>query len=482
VKRQRREILGNVALRKALDEAIELDATYVPNSGNLGDGVIALGNSHLFDEWGLNFRSARFSRESIADAGNHLVLGGGGGMVRGLYYELGSYLLQLLKSGGTACILPSTIKDFGSEFVRYADQLTIFARERTTYDELLASGMPPSRVHLCHDLAFALNPIWIEAQKGTPPYGTLMAFREDDEQTFAPDRDENIDLSLFLNGSLWHDREFTEASVSRLAQFLASYASVKTNRLHIGILSFLLGVDLSMFDNSYGKNKSIFEYSLYQEVGVKFIGDEGKAEVDSETSISSPSWEGFRKKLAWYEKTRREWWEPQIEKLTNDLQSQAELRQDWFEPELNRLEAAAKVLEAEKNELSRSNDLLKEEVSQLEAGLAEAQTEIETLKRRVEDVGIRKDLELRDLQFKLSKVRGDYLHERSRVAAAGSQIKQLRQKIDDAKEETAKARKVSDDLWDTKVDWWEPELERRALQIERLEDENSRLRKALGEP
>lgn len=479
---QRREILGNVALRKALDEAMELGATYVPNSGNLGDGVIALGNGHLFDEWGLNFRIARFSRESIADAGNHLVLGGGGGMVRGLYYELGSYLLQFLKKGGTACILPSTIKDFGSEFVRYADQLTIFARERTTYDELLASGMPPARVHLCHDLAFALNPIWIEAQKGVPAYGTLTAFREDDEQTFAPHQDENIDLSLFLNGSLWHDREFTEVSVSRLAQFLASYAKVKTNRLHVGILSFLLGVDLSLFDNSYGKNKSIFEYSLYQEVRVKFIGDQGKVEADSERSVSSPSWEGFRKKLAWYEKTRREWWEPQIEKLTNDLQSQTELRQDWFEPELNRLQAATKIFEAEKNELSQNNDLLKVEVSQLEAGLADAQAEIETLKRRVADVGNSKDIELRDLRSKLAKVRGDYLHERSRVVAAGSQIKQLRQKIDDAKEETVNARKVSDELWDMKVDWWEPELERRALQIEQLEEENSRLRDVRGEP
>ena len=43
---------------------------------------------------------------------------------------------------------------------------------------------------------------------------------------------------------------------------MADYEEINTNRLHVAICCHLLNVRCYLFDNSYGKNKNIYDYIL----------------------------------------------------------------------------------------------------------------------------------------------------------------------------------------------------------------------------
>jgi pyruvyl transferase EpsO len=53
--------------------------------------------------------------------------------------------------------------------------------------------------------------------------------------------------------------------------FLSAYSYIYTTRLHAAILSVLLEKEFAFFDNSYGKNKGVFEAWLQDVDGIKFI-------------------------------------------------------------------------------------------------------------------------------------------------------------------------------------------------------------------
>jgi pyruvyl transferase EpsO len=54
--------------------------------------------------------------------------------------------------------------------------------------------------------------------------------------------------------------------------FLSAYSYVYTTRLHVAILSVLLGKGFAFFDNSYGKNRGLYETWMQDVDGIKFIG------------------------------------------------------------------------------------------------------------------------------------------------------------------------------------------------------------------
>ena len=48
-------------------------------------------------------------------------------------------------------------------------------------------------------------------------------------------------------------------------RFISKFKTVRTNRLHIGIMSAMLGRQVDLFDNSYGKIRDVFDYSLREQ-------------------------------------------------------------------------------------------------------------------------------------------------------------------------------------------------------------------------
>lgn len=70
---------------------------------------------------------------------------------------------------------------------------------------------------------------------------------------------------------IYADWVFRPHQVKKGVEFVSQYKKVYTTRLHVAILSLLLGKDIVFFDNSYGKNSSFFDTWLKGVDNLKFV-------------------------------------------------------------------------------------------------------------------------------------------------------------------------------------------------------------------
>lgn len=172
------------------------------------------------------------------------------------------------------------------------DNCDVFCREQDSADfcHTHATG---ARIHVCHDMAFYWSPscnarttrsFYLKALSnsryakfaakqafkgllyaGRITDGRLLAFRDDAERTLAIPHN-NVDVSAIYASMAcrvpFYDRWLAAAAANSLAAFLGLASEIHTNRLHIAILGTILGKSVSMFDNSYGKNRAVYEYSM----------------------------------------------------------------------------------------------------------------------------------------------------------------------------------------------------------------------------
>jgi len=81
-------------------------------------------------------------------------------------------------------------------------------------------------------------------------------------------------VSFNLNNSFsdgMYKKYFRKYFIMSGISFLSGYSYIYTTRLHVGILSILLGKEFSFFDNSYGKNKGFYDAWLQNVDTIKFI-------------------------------------------------------------------------------------------------------------------------------------------------------------------------------------------------------------------
>ena len=103
--------------------------------------------------------------------------------------------------------------------------------------------------------------------------GIMQFFRTDMEkrQGFI-NPENNKDLSNLIN---YDPTQRDMKKVFRTAyEFLGEinkYQVINTNRLHGSIGGFLMGKQVNLYDNSYGKNKSVYQYSLSGYTNIRFI-------------------------------------------------------------------------------------------------------------------------------------------------------------------------------------------------------------------
>ncbi len=75
---------------------------------------------------------------------------------------------------------------------------------------------------------------------------------------------------MILKLSDWYFHEHCRKQlVHEGVNFISRYSSIYTTRLHVGILSILLDKEVTIIDNSYGKNSSFFDTWLSDTDGVK---------------------------------------------------------------------------------------------------------------------------------------------------------------------------------------------------------------------
>lgn len=263
---------------------------YIPNQGNVGDGLIAASTVNLFEQEGLAFHSC--GQRIPSDAGEvALVYGGGGGFVP--YFGMLPHCVRLFSDPRIrrCVILPQSFKECDELLDVFDERFTVFCRERASYDYCVARN-GRAQFLLSYDMALAADADILKKRRLSLPFlqmedrawgrcmkrdiraslvtlpekGKLaVCLRRDPESTgqaeALADLPLNTDLSRY-SASMIDDVDHSFAYTRWLLEALEQPNVLLTDRLHLGIAGALLGKEVFLMDNIYGKISGIYELYL----------------------------------------------------------------------------------------------------------------------------------------------------------------------------------------------------------------------------
>lgn len=260
------------------------EIVFVPNPGNAGDSFINAATYQLFERLKVRFR---VGAASGTYPGCVVVYGGGGNMVAD--YTNAITLIQNNRAVAKALVvLPHTIDAFADTLAELGPNCFLFCREQRSY-AFVSQAVTAAHVFLSHDLALGADLPRIRREAKTAGQGggrqldrhrlrleliawrhllrtglrtaSLSAFRTDVEKTSLVIPADNFDASAIFAGRDMSPAACTQTTAT-LIRFLDRYEQVRTNRLHICIMSLMLGKRVEFHPNSYHKNQAIYEHSL----------------------------------------------------------------------------------------------------------------------------------------------------------------------------------------------------------------------------
>lgn len=236
----------------------------MPNGGNLGDALIAAATIQRFRKAGFAWSLIRGQRQTVTP--NDVLVFGGGGSLVSLYEGGVACVASLLQLGAPVVVLPQTVNGH-AEFWSSVPGVRVFCRDTASVEYLRQfRGVEAS---FADDMAFGLDLAeapFAEACSLAPGQtpncrkGTLLAFRGDAESAH-PVPEGNLDVSVLRQPS-FDSPESIEADAAEFVRIIASHAKIRTDRLHVAIAGGLLGIPTVMEDNSYGKNRAVYEASM----------------------------------------------------------------------------------------------------------------------------------------------------------------------------------------------------------------------------
>lgn len=303
-------------LAEVLDGTPEVALVMAPEHGNLGDSAIWSGTTALLDALGVvvtyvataaSYDSAQLRRHH--PAGPILVLGGGN--FGDLYRHTDLTRERVLHDFPERLIvqLPQSIsyRDGGASPAAHARRqqlrgrrnVVVFAREAASVAVArTALGIEP---RLSPDHAFALQGHMAALGREVPPVVDIVALlrtddeacvrwslpepsvditiadwpREDEPQRRKWSADQQRDWAMFqlwqaadpeaidrqlpMNAAVELINRVAATRTQRAGMILASGRVVVTDRLHAGLLGWMLGREVVLLPNSYFKNRSVFE-------------------------------------------------------------------------------------------------------------------------------------------------------------------------------------------------------------------------------
>lgn len=260
---------------------------YVPNVGNAGDALIATAAWQRFDRLGLR---PMVVRRSQLQPGDRAIYAGGGNLVPE-YRDCELFLHRCLKVGVSAAIvLPHSIRGH-AELLRSLDaRFTLVCREQPGL-RYVTEVAQTCHCFFAPDLALGIDVAKLFATcRGRPALGAgfariprqllkywswkrrirrvlpdstgrLTVFRCDAERMPGLSGNPEYDLSNHYGSPFRMRGEADQVSFDFL-QVIDRARIVETNRLHVGIGAALLGKEVILHDNSYGKLGAVFEASL----------------------------------------------------------------------------------------------------------------------------------------------------------------------------------------------------------------------------
>lgn len=254
---------------------------FVPNPGNAGDALINLGMYDLFNRLGVTY----IIGSPDGHYENRIVIYSGGGALVEQYPGSETFFHRTHKNCKAMVILPHTIRTHADLLAEMDERCFIFTREKRSY-EYVKTHKTRAQLFQAHDLAFFLDDRKIANLAWSWPYLTdpvrrgawarmvlkfaalaklrdpvLHSFRTDIEATDIDIPKLNYDMSqMFSSGDM--SFESCATTIKTLRSVMKRFTQVETNRLHIAVLAAIIGQRITMWDNSYGKNRDIYEHSI----------------------------------------------------------------------------------------------------------------------------------------------------------------------------------------------------------------------------
>ncbi|WP_445371854.1 polysaccharide pyruvyl transferase family protein [Methylomonas sp. HW2-6] len=259
---------------------------YIPNHGNAGDGLIAAAAWQLFDRLGL-LSSIQVNGE--ISPGDVVIFSGGGNFIPEYSQARNVIEKSLQQNVSKFILLPHSIRGNEDILQKLDKRFYLFCREKESYEHAQKYATN-ANVFLTHDLVFGLDLVqlnqrlninWLRLQLLLHPRllkaylnwrqallkikpksdGTMTLMRVDVEAKQAGKYPSELDISS--KHSSYYSQRFEADLIAR--EFLATLDQadhIISDRLHVSIASALLGKKLTMFDNSYGKNRNVFLNSM----------------------------------------------------------------------------------------------------------------------------------------------------------------------------------------------------------------------------
>jgi exopolysaccharide biosynthesis predicted pyruvyltransferase EpsI len=264
--------------------------TFLPNYGNMGDIVIAQAEYQFFDQF--NFQYNIFD----GTVPENLVLSGCGVFVKN-WQHCYQWKLELLQKREIKkiIILPSSFYDCPDLLKVIDERFIIFCREEQSYNYLVSSNKK-AKYYLEHDMAFFLKSDFMKTRNAKylvykevydKIISSLISLREmkgfkiayflrtDSEKKV---QQQNLDLlqTMDLSESICSDSSNKNDCNFYSKLFLAAIDNadiIVTDRLHVGIGSMLMGKEVFLIDNYYGKVSGVYRHSMKNKSTVHFIDD-----------------------------------------------------------------------------------------------------------------------------------------------------------------------------------------------------------------
>lgn len=272
------------AVERHLAQFVGRTVWFHPNAGNAGDSLIAAATYQTFDRIGLRYRPVRAHDPTPWTAGGVLIAGGGGNLVD-LYANMRDFLTPRHAAASRVVLLPHGVRGHGDLIAEFGPHVDVICRDPVS-EAYVREHARRCSVLLMHDMALALDVsslprmdwprrapspeqvrrYWLHrwrvsrAPRPADP-AVLNAFRLDEESAGGALPSDNIDVSRLLAAGVFP--EFIAFRVVRdLLGAVDAAAVVNTDRLHVCIAALLIGKEVNFYDNSYGKNRSVYEFSL----------------------------------------------------------------------------------------------------------------------------------------------------------------------------------------------------------------------------
>jgi exopolysaccharide biosynthesis predicted pyruvyltransferase EpsI len=238
------------------------EIVYCPNPGNGGDRLIAYGTFEIFKKSNLKWE---FYNHRITYK-NKIIFYSGGGNLVGIYKDCENFINKHNNNNNEIVILPHTIKNVDNLLSKLNKNITIFCRERISFEYVKQKFKYTNNIFLSKDLAFYI-PINVLNKYTKTGMGECNLFRCDKEKTVIEIPSDNNDLSVTVlpgGPKRWLCDNVTDViNISeKIFEYISKYETVNTNRLHLAIASILIGKKVNFYPNNYFKNKAVYEYSI----------------------------------------------------------------------------------------------------------------------------------------------------------------------------------------------------------------------------